>query len=51
MGNAGAGTGAGRWPTFQPRNLYETDPVLQAALDGVARGPAEASLVEHGAFW
>lgn len=43
--------GAAKWPTFRPRNLYETDAVLMGALEGALTLERDGVLVTQGAFW
>ena len=44
-------TGAPAMPAFAPRNLFDGDPILIGALEGVLTPEIEVALVEHGAFW
>lgn len=51
MPRATEAKGAGRGPPFAPRNLFETDPILIGALEGVLTAEVETALSLHGAFW
>lgn len=43
--------GAAGIPPFAPRNLFDGDPILIGALEGVLTPEIETALVEHGAYW
>lgn len=51
MTGTSGGRGASRWPAFQARNLWESDAVLAAALEGSLTPEREADLFEQGGFW